>query len=524
MRVKKYIGKTTREALRKMREDLGNEAMILSSKQTPNGIEMIAMDQAEVNELVDAGGGFASIRPEAMPRKIVETIPAQRKPKTLRDLAEEVSPETTHIVRGITPQTPAVWRPTRTMTSSGGTNSAPNNFASIQPDPSMVTPADPMKDVARAMQQAVADQALRAQQETQQLLQKEPLIPQMGFIQNSNVSPSADPVLLQELKNMRAMLENQMSSLAWRESMQRNPTRIACWRELHEAGFSPGFARVVAENLPENYQLEKAREWVQAVLLRNLPQVAVGQDLVEQGGVWALVGPTGVGKTTTTAKLAARCVVKYGANALGLITTDTYRVGAHDQLKIYAKILGVPVYSAHAGNDLQSMLNFMARRRLVLIDTVGMGQRDERVTEQIAMLSEPGIQRILLLNAAAQSETLEDVVQLYGRKAHLPTGKGLSGAILTKLDEAVKLGPVLDIVMRHKLLLHFMTNGQRVPEDLHNIQAPTLIQRTLKPNTLPAVFALSEMEFDQTLTSAPLPSAPTSPMFIRGHIDATAGF
>lgn len=510
--VKKYTGKTTREALRKMREDLGNDAMILSSRQTPNGIEMVAMAQAEMNELVDAGGGFESIRPESMPRQVVQaplsesahTTPfsaaATKRTKTLRDLAEEVSEESTHVVRGMPTPAPTVWRNARLAAA-----------------PAVAAQADPMMDVARAMQQASANQALLAQQETARLLHTMPGLAQAELMPHLSGEMgglrAADPALLQELKNMRAMLESQMSGLAWRESLQRNPQRAQCWRELHEAGFSPAFARVVAENLPDDCQAEQARQWVQAVLLRNLPQVPAGQDLVEQGGVWALVGPTGVGKTTTTAKLAARCVVKYGAHALGLITTDTYRVGAHDQLKIYAKILGVQVYSAHALNDLQSMLNFMASKRLVLIDTVGMGQRDKRVAEQIGMLSEVGVSRVLLLNAAAQSETLEDVVQVYGGQTG---GRGLAGAIITKLDEAVKSGAVLDTVMRHKLPLHFMTNGQRVPEDLHTINAQMLVHRALKPMLTASAFSLSESEFDHTLSAAAL--APSAPHFASTHM------
>ncbi|TAK91791.1 MAG: flagellar biosynthesis protein FlhF [Burkholderiaceae bacterium] len=516
MMVKKYTGKTTREALRKMRDELGNDAMILSSKQTPQGIEMVAMAQAEVNELVDAGGGFTSAQPESMPRRVVHAqAPQPARPRagharTLRDLAQEVAADSPAILRvekpgsmaAATPSAaPAVWRQART-----------------QPQPAAIAAdaADPMVDVARAMQQAVAEQALSAQRETAALLQAEPHLytkPMAGAM------PVADPALMEELKNMRAMLENQMSGLAWREAVQRNPQRVECWRDLNESGFSPAFARTVAEHLPAGLTPEQARQWLQNVLLRNLPQVAAGEDLVDRGGVWALVGPTGVGKTTTTAKLAARCVVKYGAASLGLITTDTYRVGAHDQLKIYAKILGVQVYSAQAGNDLQSMLNFMARRRLVLIDTVGMGQRDARVAEQLTLLSEPGISRLLLLNAAAQPEMLEDVAQAYGGRA---TGKPLAGAILTKLDEAVKTGAVLDTVIRHRLPLHFITNGQRVPEDLHLANPQLLVHRALKPVNLPAAFALSPLEFEQKMATATATAHPIAAAQSRGHSDAAA--
>jgi len=219
---------------------------------------------------------------------------------------------------------------------------------------------------------------------------------------------------------------------------------------------------------------------------------------VERGGVYALVGPTGVGKTTTTAKLAARCVVKYGAQSLGLITTDSYRIGAQDQLRIYGKILGVQVYTAQSEADLAQLLSTLSRKHLVLIDTVGMGQRDDRLAEQTRMLAQSDVRRILLLNAVAQAETLEDVARNY-------RGDGLHGAIITKLDEAVKLGGVLDVVIRHKLTLHYLATGQRVPEDLFLAESPGLLRRCLKP-TGKSAFTVSDRELEWKMARMPASS------------------
>jgi flagellar biosynthesis protein FlhF len=264
----------------------------------------------------------------------------------------------------------------------------------------------------------------------------------------------------------------------------------------------------VADKLPDDHNEAQSRKWVSDVLSRNLKCVDPTRDMVEAGGIYALVGPTGVGKTTTTAKLAARCVVKYGAQSLGLITTDSYRIGAFDQLSIYGKILGVPVHSAQSYAELEATIATMSGKRMVLIDTTGMGQRDNRVSEQINLLDNPSIRRVLLLNAAAQAETLEDVARAYQGKA--AGARPLAGAILTKIDEAAKLGPVLDVVARHSLEILAVTNGQRVPEDLHQAAGNALVHRALKAAVDP-VFAWQDNEVAARAMAASRTGAAAAP-------------
>jgi flagellar biosynthesis protein FlhF len=289
---------------------------------------------------------------------------------------------------------------------------------------------------------------------------------------------------MDELRQMREMLSEQMSVLNWKAALERNPMRADLWRDLTEAGFSAVFARTVVEKLPDQLDEEESRRWLGDVMTRNLSVCAPSDEIVERGGVYALVGPTGVGKTTTTAKLAARCVVKYGAQSLGLITTDSYRIGAQDQLRIYGKILGVQVYTAQSESDLAQLLSTLSRKHLVLIDTVGMGQRDERLLEQTRILAHSNVKRVLLLNAVAHR------------------GEGLHGAIITKLDEAVKLGGVLDVVIRHKLTLHYLATGQRVPEDLFLAETAALLRKTLKPAAKSA-FSVSERELEWKMARMP---------------------
>src|SRR6185295_7291118 len=216
--------------------------------------------------------------------------------------------------------------------------------------------------------------------------------------------------------------------------------------------------------------------WAASVLERNLSSTESEAALEDQGGIYALIGATGVGKTTSTAKLAAAFATKHGAANLGLITLDAYRVGAQEQLRTYGRILGVPVHTAHDRASLEDLLELLSGKRMVLIDTAGMAQRDARTRELLDMLSHRAIQKVLVVNAAAQGETIDDVLVSYRAAA-------CRGIVLSKMDEAVKLGPALDALIRHKLKVVGVANGQRVPEDWHRLSSHALVHRALRANT-----------------------------------------
>jgi flagellar biosynthesis protein FlhF len=290
--------------------------------------------------------------------------------------------------------------------------------------------------------------------------------------------------ILSEIKFMRNMMQEQMDCLSWSDRQQRDPKRTRMLRDLLNAGFSPALSRQMIDKMPATANME----WVRRVLGNNLRIASKQEDLIVRGGVVALVGPTGVGKTTTTAKLAARAVVRYGADKVALITTDSYRIGAHEQLRIYGKILGVTVHTVRDTEDLRLTLSGLKQKHLVLIDTIGMGQRDSRMAVQAEMFNATGVQRLLLLNATSSGDTLNDVVCMYN-------GAGVIGCIPTKLDEAVTFGTVLDVAMRHKLTLHYIANGQRVPEDLHEVNMEYLLHRAFKQSANAAPFSLHELEF-----------------------------
>jgi flagellar biosynthesis protein FlhF len=289
--------------------------------------------------------------------------------------------------------------------------------------------------------------------------------------------PSAGELndVMNEIRSMRGMLESQLAEIAWSSQQKREPAKALVLREMLAAGFSASLARYLIEKMPGTEKAEGAMNWVKSILARNLAIVSNETEILEKGGVYALVGPTGVGKTTTTAKLAARCVMRHGAGKLALITTDGYRIGGYEQLRIYGKILGVMVHSVKDETDLRIALDELKGKHTVLIDTVGMGQRDKMVAEQVAMLSGAGtkVKRLLCLSATSNGETLNEVVRSY-------QGDGLAGCIMTKLDEAATIGSVLDVVIRQKLNLYYVANGQRVPEDLHVANQHYLVDRAFK--------------------------------------------
>lgn len=294
--------------------------------------------------------------------------------------------------------------------------------------------------------------------------------------------------ILSEIRDMRALLQRELSALNCSEQLRSKPVYAALLRDLLAAGFSALLARRLAEAGAASATPEQGMQRIVAALAHGMPTTD-RDDAAVRGGVYALVGPTGVGKTTTVAKLAARAVVRHGASSVALLTTDSYRIAAHDQLRVFGRILGVPVHAVKDGQDLRLLLDDLSGKHLILIDTIGMSQRDRMVPEQAALLAASGgaVKRLLLLNATCATATLDEVVEAYRRG-------GVDGCIITKADEAANLGTVVDAAVRHELAIHYVTTGQRVPEDLHLPNRNYLAHRALKLNAAAAAAALHPEE------------------------------
>ena len=292
--------------------------------------------------------------------------------------------------------------------------------------------------------------------------------------------------ILKELAHLRSMLQNQLAGFAWSANRRRDPIRAALLQSLFAAGFGSVLARTLAARLPRNLNLDAAQAWLRQVLIRNLIIVPAAEDLLAQGGMLALVGPTGAGKTTTLAKLAERAVRRYGAHDIALVCGDTYRIGAATQLGIYAELLGVALHVVKEPAEYAPTLAALADKKLVLIDTAGFNPQDARVA-QMQALDPLGVRRVLVLAAHVQGGALEAVMNAYRQD--------VIACILSKWDESPQPGAALDCLIRHRVPLAYIASGQRVPEDLYPPNAAYLIDRALKGGQLATPYALQEADW-----------------------------
>lgn len=277
--------------------------------------------------------------------------------------------------------------------------------------------------------------------------------------------------LRRELGGMRRMLETQMAGLAWRE-LRENPEKLRALQTMVNLGVEPRLAREIVAELPDAPDAERARFLPLGLLSRRIP--VAKNDLILEGGIVALVGPTGVGKTTTLAKLAARYAEVHGTRDLALVTTDHFRVGAQEQLFSYGRLLGVPVQTAGSADELRTVLARLADRKLVLIDTAGIGPRDAKLQAQLGTMGAGhGIRSWLVLSATTHAADLDEVIRRYARAAP-------SACVLTKLDETLRIGGALSAVIRNHLPIAYCCDGQRVPEDVEPARANTLVLRAMQ--------------------------------------------
>ena len=445
MNVKRFTAKTSREALALVRQSLGEDAVVLSTRPGADGVEVLAMAPDGLQQAEAAAAQTSLVRathPATPVEEDVQTLGMST--LTFQDYVRE-----------------RMLKRRQAELDGAGTSAAAAKPAAVVPSAPerrpVTAPATRMAATVRRDLPVLRDEIRHAGIE----------LGHAGISQ----AQRGHSELLGELRSMKDMIEQRFGMLAFMEKLQRHPRQAELAQKLLDTGLSPALIRKVVQGVPDDVGDELA--WASAVLERNVLTDENEPALEEAGGVFALIGPTGVGKTTSTAKIAAAFATRYGAANLGLITLDAYRVAAHEQLRTYGRILGVPVHSAHDRASLEDLLQLLAAKKMVLIDTAGMSQRDTRTRELLDMLSQASIQKLLVVNAAAQGETVEDVMVAYGAPA-------CRGVILSKLDEAVKLGPALDAMIRHKSKVVGVANGQRVPEDWHRLSAQALVQRVLR--------------------------------------------
>ena len=554
MNVKRFTARTSRDALALVRQSLGEDAVVLSTRPCNEGVEVLAMapeSMAQIERMASdatppaapapasaaqrpAAGRPGPGRPGVARTQLAARVEAQSVPDTatVDDDVERLSMSTLSFqdyvrermlkrrqvalqaesaaARAAEPviETPPGPLATR-MAEAPAARVAPSSPArSAQPIPGHAPVLASLHSEAAAMyvdttpvlhEPPVLHEEVRTAAEVRGRQRTAPAAtPQVAI--DAGLARRDQQDMMSELRSMKGMIEERFGALAFMEKLQRQPAQARLTQKLLDCGFSPALIRKLAEGMGPDVTDEMA--WAASVLERNLLSADREPALEDQGGVFALVGATGVGKTTTTAKLAAAFATRYGAAHLGLITLDAYRVGAHEQLRAYGRILGVPVHTAHDRASLEDLLELLAGKKMVLIDTAGMAQRDTRTRELLDMLSHRSIHKLLVVNSAAQGETIEDVLISY----HASTCRGV---VLSKMDEAVKLGPALDALIRHKLTVLGVANGQRVPEDWHRLSSHALIHRALRP-TVGSAYRMDSSEVNLIFAAPQHQSHPLS--------------
>ena len=462
MPAQKFIGPNTRDTLRLVRQQLGGEAIILSSRDVPEGVEVLAIAPQELESLARSSAALG-----AAPDSVPPAAPVAPAPGHGPAQAAAVS-------------APSFFAPPLApspLPQAGPAASAWPSMAEAALEPS-TPPAPalpPMPAVAPWPAAAVPDGAGG--------------LP--AFLPQSGVQLDG---LVHQFNQMRDLLQAHLSDRVWGD-LKQSQDHALLLRNLLNAGFSPGLCSQLLKSLPADVlKLPQMMERIGQEVSRQV-QVMEPLAMLDPGGIFAFIGPTGVGKTTAIAKIAARCVLRFGREQLVLMTTDNFRIGAQEQLKVYAKILGVSYVSVQDKDDFAHKLRQLAQRRIVLLDTAGVSQRDIQMLEQAQLLYEgaPELKRLLVMSSTTDLRTLEDVI-LMNTAAVKTAGAqpALAGAIITKIDEAAQLGPVLDCLIRHHLPLLFLSNGQRVPEDLSQANVAYLVHRALHPRALGQSLQLSD--------------------------------
>ena len=412
MKIKRFFAPDMRQAIRLVRDEQGPDAVILSTRNTGGGVEIVAAVDYDA-ELVSGMFGEAAATPPA------EAAAADGAPR------EEARASTAPPAAEPRPAGRAAARPA----------------APAVPEPAPAAAPDTTRPRATPRVEWVQDPALAAMQD--------------------------------ELKSLRAILQDPCARLATSDYDRREPVRAEVIRRLVRVGFDEAVARGVAA---ATTQLATPGEaWREALFGLSARLPVAENDPLEQSQVIALIGATGVGKTTTAAKLAARACLRYGSQSVALVSTDDFRVGAQRQLASFGLLLGVPVRQARSAAELADQLAELGGRRVVIVDTAGIGQRDLRLIDETRKLTRiADLQSYLVMSANVQREVMDEVVDAFGRER-------LAGCILTKLDEAARLGPALSTVLTHQLPLAFVSAGQRVPEDLKVARARDLVALAVSP-------------------------------------------
>ncbi|MCW8832900.1 MAG: flagellar biosynthesis protein FlhF [Colwellia sp.] len=508
MKIRRFVAKDMRSALAQIKEELGVDAVIMSNKKIPEGVELMAA--------VDYSQSVPTAKPSAEPTTDVSrdisndvvNLSATPVPQPQANTETHAPADSLSALLNRQVQQPDEHTQVKPANHTNDAEVAGEEDIEQQlrsfterlrhssPDGTIPSPHESMPDATSAFKEK--NQEVHNSVEAQQMSQK------LSFSQSgqeqsqqSSVSQQDFDKMQQEMASIRQLLEHQVSGLMWQDMAQKDPQRAVLVSRLLSLGLNEQIADQIAGYVPAQHH--EAQAWQQATKLISEQINTTQNDIIHRGGVVALVGPTGVGKTTTIAKLAARFAQIHGHDNVALISTDTFRIAGFEQLATYGKIIGCQVKLAKDGQALDALLQQFSKKKLVLIDTAGMGQRDMRLAENLASLvsnARVRIRNYLVLAANSQQQVMQENVDRFKK---VP----LSGCIYTKLDESVSIGEIITTSIQNGLPIGYLTDGQRVPEDIKVANAEKLV-------TLADKMASKSQSSTPFTTTRPMPTAPAA--------------
>lgn len=490
MKIKRFQATDMRQALRQVRETLGPDAVILSNRKVDGGIELVAavdfddaafaeaqQEQLEARQRTETTQTSVHVARMARAKAPVQNqVQSQSRPQPSPQARQQTRAQATTATRSRQDETQAT-RAKMPLVNGYRTQTAPDSGLAPPAHQAGFNAWDEelQADNFSASKPLANDGFSSSTSQIHVKPQARPK-PRQEQAQAPLEEESGESAILaemrREMENMKRMMQNEFSMLGWEEMGRKRPDAQELFRRLMSLDLSADLCHGLSRKVEQMEDADQAWRKALAILAASLP-VHKG-DILDEGGLVALVGPTGVGKTTSLAKLAARFCLRHGNRHLGLISADAWRLGGQEQLVQYARLLDVPVRSVNSTRDLEIAINAFADKRLVLIDTAGIGQRDARLAEQLGMImgGRKPLRTFLTLSSNTQQAALEQAMQAFRQV-------NPSGCIITKVDEAASLGGVFSALIRQGLPLAFITDGQKVPEDIHLPRTQALVNRAV---------------------------------------------
>jgi flagellar biosynthesis protein FlhF len=427
MQVKRYIAADMRQALKEIREDLGADAIILSNRPVKGGVEILATLDEKVSQLFTVQAA---------------TPPAPKVPKPVEPLNAESFKD-------------SLSEATLPADVNAALQVEKNDFASVLNAVDEPAPQISVVNAVRSRRKGFASSGLD---------------PRDMFSDPDEVDSVS---IKQELRTVRAMLEQQFNALSWGDYRRQQPLQAAMWRKLQRLGIQSKLGEQLIDSVDE--QMDQDQLWHQMMAKLSDRLQSAPCNILEREGVYAFVGPTGAGKTTTIAKLAARYVMTYGNENLALISLDSYRIGSFEQLKVLGRILDVPVKFVTDARGLADALAQCRNKRMIMIDTAGLNRQHPQLAVQLQELNKLGnrIQTIQVHAATAQYSYLKNAWQTY-------LTSNLGGCVLTKLDEAASLGECINLLAETNMPLLYTANGQDIPNDIASGNGRELVKSAIQ--------------------------------------------